>query len=226
MDIVRGSIAHYASAWSYQKMSGVGRPPAAKASSAPPAVKPVMGHVSLDHCIGTAGPHRHGRYEPWNASADRAEIEDGLQGQDPQLREIDGTNSVEDGQRQHVHGRPPPVNSRVVPARTAMLSLERAGDTTTIKASNGDITVGEVVPRNPSPSRPPRVQLVIGVREGGAVAWLDLSTSTGASANGLDATTGPSEADAKVEIRARPAPAATSPCGAPPFPHPVKTTPG
>lgn len=159
-------------------------------------LKTEMGHVHLDHCTELRVHTGMGDVTVERV-AGRAEIKTGSG--KIRIREIDGTASVKNG-----NGSTYIVDAAgelKVSAANGDVTLERAGDTTTIKASNGDITVGEVG-RGTLTLQTAAGSLAIGVRAGSA-AWLDLSTKYGRVRNGLDATTGPSETDAKVEIRAR-----------------------
>lgn len=159
-------------------------------------LKTEMGHVRLDHCTDLKVHTGMGDVTVERV-AGRAEIKTGSG--KIRIREIDGIASVKNGNGStHIVDA---AGELRVSAANGDVGLERAGATTTIKASNGDITVGEVS-RGTLTLQTAAGSLAIGVREGSA-AWLDLSTKYGRVRNGLDATTGPGESDAKVEVRAR-----------------------
>ena len=159
-------------------------------------LKTDMGHVRLDHCTDLKVHTGMGDVTVERV-AGRAEIKTGSG--KIRIREIDGIATVKNGNGgTHIVDA---AGELRVSAANGDVALERAGATTTIKASNGDITVGEVS-RGTLTLQTAAGSLAIGVREGSA-AWLDLSTKYGRVRNGLDATTGPGETDAKVEVRAR-----------------------
>ena len=159
-------------------------------------LKTEMGHVRMDHCTDLR-VHTGMGDVTLERVAGRAEIKTGSG--KVRIREIDGIASVKNGNGgTHIVDA---AGELKVSAANGDVTLERAGATTTIKASNGDITVGEVA-RGTLTLQTAAGSLAIGVLEGSA-AWLDLSTKYGRVRNGLDATTGPRETDAKVEIRAR-----------------------
>lgn len=159
-------------------------------------LKTEMGHVRLDHCTDLKVHTGMGDVTVERV-AGRAEIKTGSG--KIRIREIDGIATVKNGNGgTHIVDA---AGELRVSAANGDVALERAGASTTIKASNGDITVGEVS-RGTLTLQTAAGSLAIGVREGSAV-WLDLSTKYGRVRNGLDATTGPGETDAKVEVRAR-----------------------
>ena len=159
-------------------------------------LKTEMGHVRLDHCTDLKVHTGMGDVTVERV-AGRAEIKTGSG--KIRIREIDGIATVKNGNGgTHIVDA---AGELRVSAANGDVALERAGASTTIKASNGDITVGEVS-RGTLTLQTAAGSLAIGVREGSA-AWLDLSTKYGRVRNGLDATTGPGETDAKVEVRAR-----------------------
>ena len=159
-------------------------------------LKTEMGHVSIDHCTDLRVHTGMGDVTVERV-AGRAEIKTGSG--KVRIREIDGTATVKNGNGStHIVDA---AGELRVSAANGDVALERAGAATTIKASNGDISIGEVA-RGTLTLQSAAGSLAIGVREGSA-AWLDLSTKYGRVRNGLDASAGPGEADAKVEIRAR-----------------------
>ncbi|QCO99701.1 DUF4097 domain-containing protein [Arthrobacter sp. 24S4-2] len=159
-------------------------------------LKTDMGHVSIDHCTDLRVHTGMGDVTVERV-AGRAEIKTGSG--KVRIREIDGTASVKNGNGStHIVDA---AGELRVSAANGDVALERAGAATTIKASNGDISIGEVA-RGTLTLQSAAGSLAIGVREGSA-AWLDLSTKYGRVRNGLDASSGPGETDAKVEIRAR-----------------------
>ena len=159
-------------------------------------LKTDMGHIRLDHCTDLRAHSGMGDVTVERV-AGRADVKTGSG--KIRIREIDGVASIKNGNGStHIVDT---AGELRVSAANGDVALERAGAATTIKASNGDITVGEVT-RGTLTLQTAAGSLAIGVREGSA-AWLDLSTKYGRVRNGLDATTGPGEADAKVEIRAR-----------------------
>jgi DUF4097 and DUF4098 domain-containing protein YvlB len=159
-------------------------------------LKTDMGHIRLDHCTDLRAHTGMGDVTVERV-AGRAEVKTGSG--KIRIREIDGVASIKNGNGStHIVDT---AGELRVSAANGDVALERAGATTTIKASNGDITVGEVS-RGTLTLQTAAGSLAVGVREGSA-AWLDLSTKYGRVRNGLDVTTGPGEADTKVEIRAR-----------------------
>ncbi|MBO1267668.1 DUF4097 family beta strand repeat-containing protein [Arthrobacter cavernae] len=159
-------------------------------------LKTDMGHVRIDHCTDLRVHTGMGDVTVERV-AGRAEIKTGSG--KIRVRDIDGIASVKNGNGStHIVDAAGELH---VSAANGDVVLERAGANTTIKASNGDITIGEVA-RGTLTLQTAAGSLAIGIREGSA-AWLDLSTKYGRVRNGLDATSGPGETDAKVEIRAR-----------------------
>jgi DUF4097 and DUF4098 domain-containing protein YvlB len=162
----------------------------------PAELRTDMGHVRIDHCTDLRVHTGMGDVTVERV-AGAAEIKTGSG--KVRIREIDGMASIKNGNGgTHIVDA---AGELKVSAANGDVILDRAGASTTIKASNGDITVGEVA-RGTVTLQSAAGSLAIGVREGSA-AWLDLSTKYGRVRNGLDATSGPAETDAKVEIRAR-----------------------
>jgi hypothetical protein len=88
-----------------------------------------------------------------------------------------------------------------VSSANGRIVVDHAGATVTAKTANGEIRIGDVR-RGAIVAQTSMGAIDISVREGVA-AWLDLNTSFGNVANGLDAVAKPEPGVESVEVRAR-----------------------
>lgn len=158
-------------------------------------LKTAMGNIRVDRAEALHLKTSYGDITVDRAGGD-ADVNTGSG--EVRIREIDGTALIKNSNGDTEVGEV--TGDLRVKAANGDISIDRAHTSASAKSANGDVRIGEVT-RGEIVLQTAVGEIELGIQEGTA-AWLDVTTQFGSVRNTLDATDGPEQSEATVEVRA------------------------